>query len=128
MNMNLARLDLIWLALLAATGYGWWLDASGALTSGGFPITALVFALAWLKGLGVLLEFMELRHAPRVWRWAMIGGLSVVIGLILIAVLLSSPLSVQTETIVDAAKRPRSAFDADFASAMCHNQFSAKNT
>jgi len=101
MKLSLTRLDFIWLALLAATGFSWWLDASGALDSGGFALMALVFALAWLKGLGVLLEFMELNHAPRMWRWAMVGGLSVVIVLILIAVALSSP-PVQPEIIGDA--------------------------
>jgi len=87
MKLQPTLLDLIWLALLAATGCTWWLDASGALAPGRFAMTALVFALAWLKGLGVLLEFMELRHAPRVWRWALLGGLSVIIGLILLAAL-----------------------------------------
>jgi hypothetical protein len=52
-------------------------------------MTALVFALAWLKGMGVLLEFMELRHASRGWRWGLAGGLSGVIGLILVAAALA---------------------------------------
>jgi len=80
-----AFLDLVWLTLMAATGYTWWLGSSDALASGRFFMTALVFALAWMKGMGVLLEFMELRHAPRIWRRILVGGLSVVIALILIA-------------------------------------------
>ena len=60
-----------------------------ALASGRFAMTALVFALAWLKGLGVLLEFMELRHAPRGWRWALVGGFSAVVGLVLLAAALA---------------------------------------
>ena len=52
---------------------------------------ALVFGLAWLKGLGVILEFMELRHAPPAWRWALIGGLTLIVGLILLAYWLAEP-------------------------------------
>ena len=87
--MKPRMLDLVWLALLAATGVTWWLGASGALASGRFAMTALVFALAWLKGLGVLLEFMELRHAPRGWRWALVGGFSAVVGLVLLTAALA---------------------------------------
>jgi hypothetical protein len=78
-------LDLIWLALLAATGLTWWLGSGGALMPGRWGMAALVFALAWLKGLGVLLEFMELRHAPHAWRWGVLAGFSAVIGLVLLA-------------------------------------------
>jgi len=82
-------IDLVWLALLAATAVTWWLGASGALAPGRWAMTALVFALAWLKGLGVLLEFMELRHAPRGWRWALVGGFSVIVALVLLAAALA---------------------------------------
>jgi hypothetical protein len=85
MKLRLSLLDFVWIILMTATAYTWWLGSSGALASGRFGMTALVFALAWMKGLGVLLEFMELRHAPRIWRWMLVGGLSVVICLILIA-------------------------------------------
>jgi hypothetical protein len=87
--MKLGPLDLIWLALLAGTACTWALADSGALASGRWALTALVFVIAWLKGLGVLLEFMELRHAPPAWRWALVSGLSVVIGLILLAAALA---------------------------------------
>jgi hypothetical protein len=87
--MKPRSLDLIWLLLLAATGFTWWLGSSGALASGRWAMTALVFALAWLKGMGVLLEFMELRHAPSGWRWTLVGGLSAVVGLILAAAALA---------------------------------------
>ena len=52
---------------------------------------ALVFALARLKGLGVIREFMELRHAPPAWRWALIGGLTRIVGLILLAYWFAEP-------------------------------------
>ena len=48
-------------------------------------VTALVFFLAWLKGLGVMLEFMELRHAPASWRLALLGGFSAIVGGVLLA-------------------------------------------
>lgn len=78
-------LDLIWLLLLAATAFTWWLGHIGALAVPRLSIVALVFGLAWLKGVGVILEFMELRHAPAAWRWALIGGLSFITLLIVLA-------------------------------------------
>jgi hypothetical protein len=87
--MKLKLIDFVWLALLAATGFTWWLGISAAMAPGRWAMTALVFVLAWLKGLGVLFEFMELRHAPRPWRWALAGVLSAVICLILLAAALA---------------------------------------
>ena len=84
-------LDLIWLLLLAATAFTWWLGDSGALVPPRLAMMALVFGLAWLKGVGVILEFMELRHAPPAWRWALIGGLTLIVGLILLAYWLAEP-------------------------------------
>ena len=83
--MRPGRLDLIWLALLAATALSWWLGASGWLGRAGLAGVALVFALAWLKGLAVLLEFMELRQAPPAWRRGLIGALTAVTLLIVAA-------------------------------------------
>ena len=84
-------LDLIWLLLLAATAFTWWLGHSGALATPRLPIVALVFGLAWLKGVAVILEFMELRHAPPLWRRALTGGLTVIVGLILLAYWVAMP-------------------------------------
>ena len=83
--MKARWLDLIWLLMLAATAFTTWLGGSGALARPSLPLVALVFALAWLKGLGVILEFMELRHAPALWRWGLIGGLTLIVALILLA-------------------------------------------
>ena len=83
--MKPRALDLVWLLLLAATAFTWWLGHTGALAVPRFGLVALVFGLAWLKGLGVILEFMELRHAPPLWRRALIGGPSVIVALILLA-------------------------------------------
>lgn len=83
--MKPRRLDLIWLAMLAATALTWWLGASGWVARAGLAGLALVFGLAWLKGLGVILEFMELRHAPAPWRRGLVGALTAVVALILLA-------------------------------------------
>ena len=58
---------------------------AGLLIASKLPGMAVVFALAWLKGLVVILEFMELRHAPALWRRALIGALTLVVLLILLA-------------------------------------------
>lgn len=91
--MKLKSLDFIWLALLAATAVTWRLGVGHTLAQGRLALTALVLGLAWLKGLGVLLEFMELRHAPPGWRWALIGGLTVVVSLIFLATALTHHLN-----------------------------------
>lgn len=78
-------LDLVWLLLLAVTAFTAWLALHAPPGPLGLPLVALVFGLAWLKGLGVMLEFMELRHAPPAWHWALIGGLTAIVALILLA-------------------------------------------
>ena len=78
-------LNLVWLLLLAATGFTAWLGSSGALRQPSLPLMALMFGLAWFKGLGVVLAFMELGHAPPLWRRLLMGTLAVVVGLILVA-------------------------------------------
>ncbi|MDO5691404.1 MAG: cytochrome C oxidase subunit IV family protein [Pseudomonadota bacterium] len=83
--MKLRAIDGIWLLLLAATAFTWWLGHTGALAAPRLSIVAVVFGLAWLKGVGVILEFMELRHAPPLWRRALIGGLAFITALILLA-------------------------------------------
>ena len=82
-------IDLAWLLMLAATALTWWLGAAGWVARVPLAGMALVFGLAWLKGVGVLLEFMELRHAPRAWRHALIAALTAVTLLILLAYALS---------------------------------------
>ena len=84
-------LDLVWLALLAATAVTWALGTSGWVGRAGLAGVALVFALAWAKGLAVLLEFMELRHAPPAWRWGLAGALTAIIALIVLAYALARP-------------------------------------
>ncbi len=72
-----------WGLLLVATGVMWWLGEQSAHTS---PFwVAIVFFMALGKGLLVVFDFMELRHAPRRWQWAMGMWLFVVISLVLLA-------------------------------------------
>ena len=69
----------------AATAVTWALGRGGWVARAQLAGMAVVFALAWLKGLVVILEFMELRHAPALWRRALIGALTLVVLLILLA-------------------------------------------
>jgi hypothetical protein len=48
-----------------------------------WPLAAGVFALAALKGALVILDYMELRHAPPLWRRLLLGWLAGVVTLIL---------------------------------------------
>jgi hypothetical protein len=69
------NINLIWLVLLAATGVTYWLGESGLSGSAGMAPVLLMFALAFVKALLVMLDFMELRHAPALWRRLLVGWL-----------------------------------------------------
>ena len=71
-----------WLILLAATGVTWYLGEVGA--AGTVAIVAML-AIAFVKGRLVILDFMELREAPRLWRALLEGWLILVASLILLA-------------------------------------------
>jgi caa(3)-type oxidase subunit IV len=71
-----------WLVLLAATAATWQLGEAGA--AGPLAIVAML-ALAFVKGRLVILDFMELRRAPLLWRLLLEGWLIVVASLILLA-------------------------------------------
>ncbi|MDG5977141.1 hypothetical protein H010_17908 [Hydrogenophaga taeniospiralis CCUG 15921] len=88
--MKPSRVDLMALVLVLATGLSWWLGEGAALTQGhlGQAATLAVLALAVLKGALIALDYMELRHAPALWRRAVLGWLAVVIALVLLASLL----------------------------------------
>ena len=75
----------IWLILLAATGVTFWLGESGVSGSAGMAPVLLMFALAFVKALLVMLDFMELRHAPVLWRRILVGWLVVVTSGIVLA-------------------------------------------
>ena len=78
-TQRLKATDAIWLALLAATALTWALGEAGFVRPGAGWAVAVVFVLAWAKGLGIALWFMELRHAPPAWRRFILGWLAVVV-------------------------------------------------
>jgi caa(3)-type oxidase subunit IV len=71
-----------WLVLVVATLITWYLGEVGA--AGTAAIVAML-VIAFVKGRLVILDFMELRDAPRLWRTLLEGWLIVVGSLILLA-------------------------------------------
>lgn len=79
-------LTLAWLVLLAITATTYWLGGGRMQAATGSMVPVLVLcALTFVKGLLVSLEFLELRHAPALWRWLVCGWLAVVLLLIALA-------------------------------------------
>jgi hypothetical protein len=71
-----------WLILLAATGVTWYLGESGAA---GIAAIVAMLLIAFVKGRLIILDFMELRGAPVMWRLLLEGWLLFVGSLILLA-------------------------------------------
>ena len=79
---NERRATLAWGLLVLGTVATWALGAAG-LT--GPQVAVTILGIAFVKGRLVILDFMELRHAPRVWRVVLEGWLVFVAALILLA-------------------------------------------
>lgn len=77
--------EWIWLLLILATGITFWLGERDAVTSYGTLVVQAMFMLVLFKGWLVADYFMELRHAPSHWRYAVLGWLLFVCLLILLA-------------------------------------------
>ena len=77
--------NTLWVLLLIATAATYWLGESQALGHASMVPVLLIFGFAFFKGLGVILDFMDLRHAPALWRSLLVGWLVFVIGMILLA-------------------------------------------
>ncbi|MDP2678912.1 MAG: cytochrome C oxidase subunit IV family protein [Rhodoferax sp.] len=77
--------NTLWLLLLTATGLTYGLGESGELGRASMASVFLIFGFALFKGLGVILDFMDLRHAPALWRNLLLGWLVFVMGMILLA-------------------------------------------
>ena len=75
-----------WLVLLVATGITWYLGEVGAAGTGAIVAMLLI---AFVKGRLVILDFMELRGAPKLWRILLEGWMILVGSLILIAYFMS---------------------------------------
>ena len=71
-----------WVVLIIATGITWYLGEVGA--AGTMAIIAML-VIAFIKGRLVILDFMELREAPLMWRVLLEGWLILVSSLILLA-------------------------------------------
>ena len=75
-----------WLVLIVATAITWYLGEVGAA---GTAAIAGMLVIAFVKGRLVILDFMELRAAPRLWRILLEGWMLLVGSLILLAYWLS---------------------------------------
>lgn len=75
----------IYVFLLAATAVTFWLGESGTAGAGAWLPVLTMFALAALKAFWVIYDFMEVRHAPALWKRMLLGWLVVVVLGILLA-------------------------------------------
>lgn len=82
--MRFTKTDTVFALLALATLASWWLGerAAGSGQHLGTVATLAVLGLAAVKGALIALDYMELRHAPALWRRAVLGWLGVVLGLI----------------------------------------------
>ena len=87
MKRLLHRTNAIWLALLAATALTTWLGDHGGPRGLGTGAAVVVMALSAGKGCLIVLDYMELRHAPALWRRLLLGWLAAVVLLVLAATL-----------------------------------------
>ena len=83
--MTARRINIIWFILLAATALTWWLGESGAAIRSELITACAVMTLAAVKIVLIVLDYMELRHAPVLWRRLLLGWLAVVVLLIIAA-------------------------------------------
>jgi hypothetical protein len=90
MNKPLSSLSplTVWTLLVMSTGLTF---AAGEFGAPGRLLILGVLALALFKGSLVILDFMELRHAPALWRRGVIGWLLVVVCGIVFAYLKGTP-------------------------------------
>ena len=83
--MSATSLTRAWLILLAVTAASFWIGESGVAGHGSMVPMLVLFALTFVKGLVVILDFLELRHAPALWRWIVLIWLAVVLAAIVLA-------------------------------------------
>ena len=70
-----------------ATALTTWLGEHAGAQGLGTGAAVLVLALAAAKGCLIILDYMELRHAPALWRRLLLGWLAAVVLLVLAATL-----------------------------------------
>ncbi len=78
-------LNRIWIFLLLATAITFVLGESGWAARTGMGAVVLVFGLSFAKAYWVVYDFMEVRHAPALWKRLLLGWLVVVVGGIVLA-------------------------------------------
>lgn len=81
--MRLHTIDRIGLYLLAATGVTVALGEAGLGAGADWP-GVVMLALVFMKAWWIALDFMELRHAPALWRRLLLGWLVAVLLLIVL--------------------------------------------
>ena len=83
--MGIRHLNRIWLFMVIATLITFTLGESGLTRMGSAWTVGVMFVLAYAKGIMVILDFMELRHAPAIWRVVLVGWASLTVAGILLA-------------------------------------------
>lgn len=83
--MTTRRINAIWFALLLATAitWAWGENAQGIHPSTEWISACMVLGLAAFKGVLIALDYMELRHAPALWRRLVLGWLVLMVTLLL---------------------------------------------
>ena len=78
-------LNAAWWLLLGATAVTYVLGEMGLVAAGSGWALAGLLALTSIKGVVVTQVFLEMRHAPLLWRWLLLGWLGLVLALIAVA-------------------------------------------
>ena len=81
-------LNAAWVLLLVATGITSVLGEMGLVSHAGGWFLAGLGVFPAIKGVVVIQVFLEMRHAPALWRWLLLGWLALVIALVVLAYLL----------------------------------------
>ena len=82
--MGIRHLNRIWVFMVIATLITFTLGESGLTQMGNAWTEGEMFLLAYAKGVMVILDFMELKHAPTIWRIVLMGWATVtVLGIVL---------------------------------------------
>ncbi|MBP7574321.1 MAG: cytochrome C oxidase subunit IV family protein [Rhodoferax sp.] len=74
-----------WFLLVLLTGLTFALGEGGYFGHGALAPVLLVLGFSGIKGLLVILEYLEMRKAPALWRWLLVGWLVLVLSLIVLA-------------------------------------------
>ena len=80
--MNTRLLDLVLVVLVIGTGFTWWLGETG---HAGPAAVLTILAIAGVKGVLIIREFMALRGVKFFWPAMVIGWLLLVLAIIMAA-------------------------------------------